>query len=307
MMSFIKPTGVCVCVCTCVCFCLCVCVFVWVCVCVCVCLWYSDSDWSPQVLVSHTHTLKQKHTYTHTHTGPTLDGNKCWCDTETYETTASMMSFIKPTGVCVCVCVFVWVCVCVCLWYSDSDWSPQVLVSHTHTHSNKNTRTHTHTHTGPTLDRNKCCDIAEAYRNDATANACLKAVQLNIRLCDFCFGRAVCIHTHTITHMYTHTLKRCWWLAAVVWRGRGVRSQLIINTTSRTIHPETPDDDDDDLPPAETQTSVDQCVWGQIISDIKSISVQAFHLLSSSNINRKHWFTLNLLHPHHHHHHTLTL
>ncbi len=22
------------------------------------------------------------------------------------------------------------------------------------------------------LDRNKCCDIAEAYRNDATANVC---------------------------------------------------------------------------------------------------------------------------------------
>ncbi len=42
-----------------------------------------------------------------------------------------------------------------------------------------------------TLDGNKCCDIAEAYRNDATANACLKAVQWNIRVCDLFFGRTV--------------------------------------------------------------------------------------------------------------------
>ncbi len=29
---------------------------------------------------------------------------QCWYDTETHDTTASTMSFINPTGVCVCVC-----------------------------------------------------------------------------------------------------------------------------------------------------------------------------------------------------------
>ncbi len=48
-----------------------------------------------------------------------------------------------------------------------------------------------------TLDGNKCCDIAEAYRNDATANACLKAVQLNIRVCDF-FWDGQCIRMASI-------------------------------------------------------------------------------------------------------------
>ncbi len=42
-----------------------------------------------------------------------------------------------------------------------------------------------------TLDGNKCCDIAEVYRNDATANACLKAVQRN----DFFFLDWQCMYT----------------------------------------------------------------------------------------------------------------
>lgn len=47
------------------------------------------------------------------------------------------------------------------------------------------------------LDGNKCSDIAEAYRNDATANACLKAVQLNISVCDF-FWDGQCIRMASI-------------------------------------------------------------------------------------------------------------
>ncbi len=40
-----------------------------------------------------------------------------------------------------------------------------------------------------TLDGNTFYDIAEAYRNDATANACRN--QSKILVCDFFFGRAV--------------------------------------------------------------------------------------------------------------------
>ncbi len=55
----------------------------------------------------------------------------------------------------------------------------------------------------------KCCDVAEAYRNDATANACLNVVQWNIRVWLFfedgqCVYIYIYIYISLITHPQTH-------------------------------------------------------------------------------------------------------
>ena len=59
------------------------------------------------------------------------------------------------------------------------------------------TRSHWFRKMTATLDGNKCCDIAEAYWNNATANTVIKG-QRNIRVCNFCSGLTVCNHFETV-------------------------------------------------------------------------------------------------------------